>query len=155
MSAGTRAAWRELLQAMSMWFGLGEPDSEGTAPPARTAGYMVIQTLAAVMLGALLAGAREVWAHYFDRDFDALFLPGYVPLMLPLVIAVARRPADAVAPLAAALPAGVLVVVAVRVASVGAQGFWWWFLAAAAGVLIAGAVFGALSARRARTRPTA
>ncbi|MEU8820967.1 hypothetical protein [Actinoplanes sp. NPDC048796] len=144
---GVRVAVRELLQVTGMWLGMGEPDGDGDgAPaPARTgAAFMAVQTLAAVVLGALLAG---VWALLFQQQVRTLFLLGYLPLLVPLAIGVARHPAAAVAPLAGALPAGALAVVAVRAATGGGDGFWWWFLAFAAGALAAGVVFGAISAR--------
>ncbi|GAA0518804.1 hypothetical protein Ade02nite_78450 [Paractinoplanes deccanensis] len=155
---GVRAAARELVEVTAMWLGMGEPGTDpGTgpqappAPPRPGAAFMVVQTLAAVALGALLAGA---WAIFFERDVRTLYLAGYLPLLVPLAIGVARRPAAAAVPLAAALPVGALTVVALRALPAAGDGFWWWFLAFAAGALTAGATFGAVTARR-TTEPTA
>ncbi|SNY50824.1 hypothetical protein [Paractinoplanes atraurantiacus] len=152
ISGGVRAAVRELLQVTGMWLGMGEPDGDGAPEPPRAGAlFMAVQTLAAVALGAALAGA---WALFFQQQVRTLFLLGYLPLLVPLAIGIARRPAAAAVPLAVALPVGGLAVVAVRAASAGGDGFWWWFLAFAAGALAAGPVFGALSARRpANDRP--
>ncbi|XVV14693.1 hypothetical protein ACQP2X_10275 [Actinoplanes sp. CA-131856] len=141
-----RTAVRELLQVTGMWLGMGEPEGDGTtAPPPRAgAGFMAVQTLAAVALGALLAGA---WSVFFRSEVRTLFLVGYLPLIVPLAIGVARNPRAAVVPLAGALPAGALAVVAVRAVPAAGNGFWWWFLAFAAGALAAGTVFGARSTR--------
>ncbi|MFF5083036.1 hypothetical protein ACFY36_38835 [Actinoplanes sp. NPDC000266] len=141
-----RVAVRELLQVTGMWLGMGEPDDAGApAPPRAGAGFMAVQTVAAVALGALLAGA---WSVFFQSEVRTLFLVGYLPLIVPLAIGVARQPRAAAGPLAGALPVGALAVVVVRAVPGAGDGFWWWFLAFAAGALAAGTVFGALSARR-------
>ncbi|XVU27480.1 hypothetical protein ACQPZJ_10730 [Actinoplanes sp. CA-054009] len=144
---GGRAAVRELLQVTGMWLGMGEPDGDGTpAPPPRAgAGFMAVQTLAAVALGALLAGT---WSVFFRSEVRTLVLVGYLPLIVPLAIGVARRPRAAAGPLAGALPAGALAVAVARAVPAAGDGFWWWFLAFAAGALAAGTVFGALSPRQ-------
>ena len=148
---GVRMAVRELLQVTGMWFGLGEPDTgDRPASPAAGAGYLTMQTLAAVMLAALVAVGRSALV---DRAMPAGFPAPYLIVVIPLAIAVARHPAAAPVPLAAALPAGALAALAARFVLDGPlTGFWWWFTTFAVGALVAGAVFGALANRRPATR---
>ena len=131
-----------------MWFGLGEPDARGGPVPRSTGAlFMLVQTLAAAALGAAVAA---IWAALSGRTVPVTFAPGYLPLLVPLAIGVARRPHAAVVPAAAGLLTGAVVTVAIRAALAnGSDGFWWWFTALAAGALAAGVVFGGLAARKA------
>jgi hypothetical protein len=142
---GVRSAVRELLQVMAMWFGLGEPGTDGRrTPPEQRAAYMFVQTAAAVALGAT---AALVYALVRDQPVPVDWPAPYLPLFVPLAIAVARRPAASLWTLAAAVPAGGLVIVAV-LTMVPGTGFWAWFSALSAGALAAATFFGAVSPRR-------
>jgi FtsH-binding integral membrane protein len=136
-----RHAVRELLDVAGLWFGLGEP-ARGQ-PVRRGAAFLTVQTLAAISLAALVAAVVSALR---QPGLAAGSLPAaYVILAIPLAVAVASRPAGSVLPLAAALPAGAVagVVTHLLLAAWG-DGFWPAFGAASAGVLVAGAVFGAL-----------
>ncbi|WP_249997911.1 hypothetical protein [Actinoplanes sp. M2I2] len=140
-----RTPVRELLQVLTMWFGWGEPEpGDGAAPAGRRAGYLLVQTVAAVVLGLL---AALIFLGVRGGPVPVGWPAPYVALFVPLAIAVARRPADAPLPLAAGLVAGALIAAVVLVALPG-SGFWLWFGALAAGSLAAGAVFGAIAGRR-------
>src|SRR5690349_12763768 len=106
-----RSAIRELVRVTAMWFGLGEPASEGDPnAPERRAAYVFMQTTAAVALGAVTA---LVYIGFKGGPVPADWPAPYLPLFVPLAIAVARRPAIGVWLLAAAVPAGGLVTVLV------------------------------------------
>nr|WP_221381845.1 hypothetical protein [Actinoplanes polyasparticus] len=141
---GVRSGIRELLQVTAMWFGLGEPEADGRKGPAgQRATYLFVQTAAAVVLGV---AAAAVFILVRDEPVPADWPVPYLPLFVPLAIAVARHPAAAPLPLAAAVPAGALVTVVVM-AMVPGTTFWPWFTAFAAGALGAGTIFGAVSPR--------
>ncbi|MCO8276281.1 hypothetical protein M1L60_37455 [Actinoplanes sp. TRM 88003] len=142
---GVRSAIRELLQVTAMWFGLGEPDpANGRTPPEQRAAYLFVQTLAAVVLGVT---AAIVYLVVKGGPVPAGWPVPYLPLFVPLAIAVARRPATSLWLLAAAVPAGALVTVVVAT-MIPSTGFWAWFSAVAAGALAAATFFGAVSPRR-------
>ncbi|GAB2589550.1 hypothetical protein Aab01nite_41450 [Paractinoplanes abujensis] len=142
---GARQGIRELVQVAMMWLGFGEP--EESAAPARTgAAFLLVQTVAAIVL-AIAAGV--IYAAVKEDAVPATWPLPYLLLVLPLAIAVARRPGAAPLPLAAALPAGALTAAA-ALALLPGSGFWAWFTALAAAALTAGAAFGAVAARRTR-----
>ncbi|MBL7256656.1 hypothetical protein [Paractinoplanes lichenicola] len=144
---GTRQGIKEFAQVATMWLGFGEPDTPGAVPARPGALFMIVQTVAAVAVGAVVAVIR---ATLTDRELPASFPLPYLLLAIPLAIAVARHPAASPIPLTAALPSGALVAVLALIALPG-DGFWHWFAALSAAALVAGAAFGAVADRRSRT----
>ncbi len=141
-SAERRRAAREIWPLVTMWLGLGMPDTEET-PVRRGAAFLLIQTAVVVALGAAIAAG---WPLLTGNDVTRGAPVGLFVLVLPLAAGVARTPPRLGVALAASVPAGIVAAaLSWWIASATLHGFWRWFAALAPAALVAGPIFGAFS----------
>lgn len=136
---------RELGRALGVAFGFGEPTLDDTAaPPRRGPLFVLVQSVAAAAVAALLYVAKG----YIGGDAGtplALAVVGFV-MAVPLALTWLAEPPRRGPALVAGLATGLVTAAAVVV--VLGTGPWALFVALAAGLVVAGVVFGAVSTAR-------